>query len=452
MLDIGSNKYQGVSGGLSSRPSQISSIRRNEGTIRRKLNHSSSPPLMNLRGMSADAGKRWGGSTAQPKPKPSPTVSTNRRYGSADAGKRWGGSTAQPKPKPSPTVSTNRRYGSADAGERWGGSTAQPKPKPSLTVSTNRRYGSADAGERWSNPTNSRGTYNIRSGDTLSAIAQRELGSSSRWREIKKADGSSFSASEAGRLQVGQQISLAGTSSSTNNRAGGQTNLRGMSADGAAAWSNVDRNRGDQTAPHSSLSQVSNGVGNTVRGIHFGQRQRYQLEPQRGGTVTGIRDTHAGKVRGNPPKPVGSPLIRFDTPDKTTKHPHININPALTGKPDPHTRISPTTLRVAGGTARTLETVGRVARPVAFATDTIRLADAVRADGGLGRNTAVTAGSVAGGWGGAAGGAWAGAQGGSTLRWCYWLNNSWSWNRSRSRSRRFCWRNCWRDWWSFWGF
>lgn len=189
-----------------------------------------------------------------------------------------------------------------------------------------------------------------------------------------------------------------------------------MTADGAAAWSNADRSRGGQNAPHSSVSQISSGVGNTVRGIDFGQRQRYQLEPRRGGTVTGIRDTHAGKVRGNPPKPVGSPLIRFDVPDKTTKHPHINLNPALTGKPDPHTRISPTTLRVAGGTARTLETVvGRVARPVAIVTDGIGLADAVRADGGFGRNTAVTAGSVAGGWGGAAGGAWAGAQGGATL-------------------------------------
>lgn len=209
---------------------------------------------------------------------------------------------------------------------------------------------------------------------------------------------------------------MPGNSSSTNNRTGGQTpNLRGMSADGAAAWNNAVGNRGGQTAPQSSVSQISSGVGNTVRGIDFGQRQRYQLEPQRGGTVTGIRDTHAGRVKGNPPRPVGSPLIRFDVPDNKTKYPHININPALTGKPDPHTRISPTTLRVAGGTARTLETVGRFAKPVAIVTDGIRLADAVRADGGLGRNTAVTAGSVAGGWGGAATGAWAGAQLGATF-------------------------------------
>jgi hypothetical protein len=98
---------------------------------------------------------------------------------------------------------------------------------------------SPDAAERWSNSANSSGTYNIRSGDTLSDIAQRELGSSSRWREIKKADGSSFSASEAGRLQVGQQISLPGTNSSTNKPGGGETaKLRGMSPDAAERWSN----------------------------------------------------------------------------------------------------------------------------------------------------------------------------------------------------------------------
>ena len=62
MLDIESNKRKGAGGGLSSRPSQISLIRRDEGTIRRELNHSSSPPS-NLRGMSPDAAERWSGGT-----------------------------------------------------------------------------------------------------------------------------------------------------------------------------------------------------------------------------------------------------------------------------------------------------------------------------------------------------------------------------------------------------
>ncbi|NJL89432.1 MAG: S8 family serine peptidase [Coleofasciculaceae cyanobacterium SM2_1_6] len=50
--------------------------------------------------------------------------------------------------------------------------------------------------------------YRVRSGDTLSAIAQRELGNANRWTEIKKADGSTFTAAEARNLQVGQSVYL----------------------------------------------------------------------------------------------------------------------------------------------------------------------------------------------------------------------------------------------------
>ncbi len=167
------------------------------------------------------------------------------------------------------------------------------------------------------------------------------------------------------------------------------------------------------------LDQTANGVGNTAKGIEADRvvPQRYRLEPQRGDTVTGVRDTKAGKVRGNPPKPVGEWLIRLDRADPPkTPYPHINRNPKLTGVADPHTRISPNTLSRAGKAARGLEAAGRVARPVAVITDTIRLGNAVRADGGqVGQNTKVTAGSVAGGWAGAAGGAWLGAKTGALL-------------------------------------
>lgn len=215
MLDIESNKRKGASGGLSSRPSQISLIRRDEGTIRRELNHSSSPPS-NLRGMSPDAAERWSGS-------------------------------ASPQPKPKPTALNTRRYGSADAEERWrAGASSQPKPTPNL------RGMSADAAERWSNPTKNHGSHTINSGDTLSAIAKRELGSSSRWREIKKADGSAFTESEAGRLQIGQQVHLPGTSGSSNNRAGQPSHLQGMSADAAETWSGGTRTRSTRSIASSN--------------------------------------------------------------------------------------------------------------------------------------------------------------------------------------------------------
>ena len=48
----------------------------------------------------------------------------------------------------------------------------------------------------------------MRSGDTLSAIAQRELGNANRWQEIKKPSGGTFTEAEARNLQVGQSVYL----------------------------------------------------------------------------------------------------------------------------------------------------------------------------------------------------------------------------------------------------
>ncbi|MEW6492094.1 MAG: S8 family serine peptidase [Cyanobacteriota bacterium] len=58
--------------------------------------------------------------------------------------------------------------------------------------------------------------YIIKSGDTLSGIAQRELGNGNRWREITKADGGTFTDAEARRLQVGQTVYLPVTYSTGN--------------------------------------------------------------------------------------------------------------------------------------------------------------------------------------------------------------------------------------------
>ncbi len=163
---------------------------------------------------------------------------------------------------------------------------------------------------------------------------------------------------------------------------------------------------------------VGNVVSNTARGYDMNRTfQRYGLEPNRGATVTGIRDTQAGRPRGNPPRLPGEPIIRFDRADRGTNHPHININPNYrNGAPDPHTRISPRTLSNVGRVGRGLEFAGRVARPVAVVVDGARLANAYNQDGNrIGRNTIRTGGSVAGGWGGAAAGAWGGAQVGAAF-------------------------------------
>ena len=63
-----------------------------------------------------------------------------------------------------------------------------------------------------------------------------------------------------------------------------------------------------------------------------------------------------------------------------------------------------------------LNAVGKIAKPVAIATDVVRVANAVHQDGGtIGKNTMLTSASVAGGWAGAAAGASIGAKGGAVM-------------------------------------
>jgi RHS repeat-associated protein len=157
-------------------------------------------------------------------------------------------------------------------------------------------------------------------------------------------------------------------------------------------------------------------ISNLFKGANQGTQQRYQVEPSRGATTTGIRDTQAGRVSSSTGKPVGEWGVRVDNAHPGANQPHVNINPKVTGIPDPHTKISPTTLKILGGTGKALEAVGKVAKPVAVVTDAVRLGSAVQQDGGtVGENTVKTAGSVAGGWAGAAAGAAIGAKGGAIV-------------------------------------
>ncbi len=55
---------------------------------------------------------------------------------------------------------------------------------------------------------NNRNSYTIKSGDTLSAIAQLHLGTANRWQEITKDTGECFTENEARRLQIGQVVYL----------------------------------------------------------------------------------------------------------------------------------------------------------------------------------------------------------------------------------------------------
>ena len=172
----------------------------------------------------------------------------------------------------------------------------------------------------------------------------------------------------------------------------------------------------DPPGEKSWYARASEWAGSILKGSDTGTNQRYQVEPKRGATVTGLRDTKAGRISNTTGKPVGDWVVRADQPHGNVKNPHINVNPKMSGVPDPHTPISGKTLKALEGAGKTMDALGKVAKPLAIATDAVRITDAVISDGGtIGSNTIKTSASVAGGWGGAWAGAVAGSFGGSWL-------------------------------------
>jgi nucleoid-associated protein YgaU len=63
------------------------------------------------------------------------------------------------------------------------------------------------------NPNPSNLSATVRSGDTLWEIAQKELGTGSRWRELQKADGKGFTEKEAYKLPIGSEVYIPKTES-----------------------------------------------------------------------------------------------------------------------------------------------------------------------------------------------------------------------------------------------
>ena len=167
----------------------------------------------------------------------------------------------------------------------------------------------------------------------------------------------------------------------------------------------IDPTGMDDDVPETSKGNTLWYPGNTAKGFQFGLTQQYQLEPSRGATVTGIRDTKLGRINKSG-KHVGSWVIRVDKPHSKAPTPHININEAISNTPDPHTSISPNMLKALGNGGKVLNTVGKVAKPIGIATDATRITTAYIEDGGkIGNATITTSSSVAGGWAGAWGGA-----------------------------------------------
>ncbi|WP_375500276.1 glycoside hydrolase family 19 protein [uncultured Nostoc sp.] len=63
-------------------------------------------------------------------------------------------------------------------------------------------------------------SYIIKTGDTLSSVAQQQLHNSDRWHEILKPDGTSFKEEDASKLQIGQEVCIP---HSGNGSTGGST-------------------------------------------------------------------------------------------------------------------------------------------------------------------------------------------------------------------------------------
>jgi hypothetical protein len=175
---------------------------------------------------------------------------------------------------------------------------------------------------------------------------------------------------------------------------------------------------GDTSTLPKYVSPPANAVGSTAKGALFGLNGRCQLEPARGATVTGIRDTEVGRISKTTGKAVGEWVVRADNPHGGAPTPHLNMNPKITGVPDPHSPISGATLKTLGTAGEVMEGVGKVAKPVAIATDALQMGIAIKTDiqeNKSGDNTIVAGSRVAGGWGGALAGAAIGAKGGAFL-------------------------------------
>jgi hypothetical protein len=175
-------------------------------------------------------------------------------------------------------------------------------------------------------------------------------------------------------------------------------------------------------------SSIATGFGNLMKGLAIPSRYLFiNVIPNSGKgntTVAMLKDMLAGKAGR------GAWMVRFDGPHGGAPYPHINLNPkhlepgplmrllfpGVTELKDPHWRIPPSVLDGASTASKWLGRASKAAPWVAAGIDLFRLGAAFHKDGDhVGANTARTAGSVAGGWGGALVGAKLGAMGGAAI-------------------------------------
>ncbi|EGT51582.1 hypothetical protein CAEBREN_24318 [Caenorhabditis brenneri] len=103
-------------------------------------------------------------------------------------------------------------------------------------------------------------------------------------------------------------------------------------------------------------------VGFTVGAMNNAARYDVEVGGRRSNFVT-VYDRNVINSRGD-----AEWLARYDGPHAHFPHHHINMNRAITGFPDPHTRISETTARIARRTGQALDAVNTAAPYLTAAT------------------------------------------------------------------------------------
>lgn len=137
-----------------------------------------------------------------------PASTASRRPDSARRRERQpvAGSSRRPSPSPQERrlgVGTGNRPATRRQPNHQSGLGATRRPQSTRPESNPRSSPST--------PPQAKGQVTIRRGDTLWEIAERQLGSGTRWGELRKADGSPFTERDARRLQPGTSVRLPDT-------------------------------------------------------------------------------------------------------------------------------------------------------------------------------------------------------------------------------------------------
>lgn len=154
--------------------------------------------------------------------------------------------------------------------------------------------------------------------------------------------------------------------------------------------------------------RCATGLGNGTAARHLTNGRNYRIRYDTSQTtVVNVIDKTVGRR--------GAPVVRLDGPHRGAEFNHININPRVSGRPDPHLNVGGGrgTLTAGKYAVKTLQWVNRGIIVAAVAADAYRTGSNIAKDWecGSSRNTVECAANIAGGWGGG----WGGATGGAAL-------------------------------------